>query len=299
MESSDRTSSSAIDLDHLKQWIGKTSSKLETICPARVVDLAATLDRVESLQAGEPLPPLWHWLFFRGSARQSDLGNDGHSLRGSFLPPVPLPRRMWAGGQLEFLRPLRINQEATQISTVKAVDFKQGSTGPLLFVTVGREIQGPDGALLIREEQNLVFRDFGTVNAAATQRAAAEESEWSMSIVPSTSLLFRYSALTFNTHRIHYDFPYATQVEGYPGLVVHGPLIATLLVELLHRFLPVEQIHSFTYRAVSPLFHTEPFQVCGRRGAAPGEISLWAQTEAGRLAMLAAATLASSSNYQS
>jgi 3-methylfumaryl-CoA hydratase len=191
---------------------------------------------------------------------------------------------MWAGGRLEFLQPLRIYQEATRISTVKAVDFKQGSTGPLLFVTVGHEIQDRDGAVLIREEQNLVYRDFAAANAAAPQRTAAEKPEWSLSIVPSPSFLFRYSALTFNAHRIHYDFPYATEVEGYPGLVVHGPLIATLLLELLHRFLPEEQIRSFAYRAVSTLFHIEPFQVCGRRGSAAGEVSLWAQTQAGRLA---------------
>lgn len=296
MEASGAISSPAIDLDHLRQWIGRTCSKLDTICPARVDDLAATLDRVESLEAGDPLPPLWHWLFFHPSVRQSDLGNDGHPARGVFLPPVPLPRRMWAGGRLDFLQPLRINQEATEISTIKAVDFKQGNTGPLLFVTVGHEIQNRDGAVLIREEQDLVYRDFAAPNATAPQRTAAEEPEWSLSIVPSPSLLFRYSALTFNAHRIHFDLPYATEVEGYPGLVVHGPLIATLLLELLYRFVPEEQIRSFTYRAVSPLFHIEPFQTCGRRGLAAGEVSLWTQTQAGRLAMSAIATVASSSN---
>lgn len=294
-EASGTASTQAIDLDHLRQWIGRTSSKRDTICPARVDDLGAMLDRAESPHAGDPLPPLWHWLFFHPTVRQSDLGNDGHPARGTFLPPVPLPRRMWAGGRLEFLQPLRIDQEATQISTVRAVDLKQGSTGPLLFVKVGYEIQDRDGAVLIREEQDLVYRDFAAANAAP-QRTPAEKLEWSMSIVPSASLLFRYSALTFNAHRIHYDLPYATEVEGYPGLVVHGPLIATLMLELLHRFLPGERIRSFAYRAVSPLFQIEPFQVCGRRGATAGEVSLWAQTEAGRVAMLATATLALSSH---
>jgi 3-methylfumaryl-CoA hydratase len=303
-EASRAASSQAIDLDQLRQWIGRTSSKHEIICPARVDDLAATLDRAESPHAGDPLPPLWHWLFFHPSVRQSDLGNDGHPARGTFLPPVPLPRRMWAGGRVEFHQPLRVNeevkqevtQEATQISTVKAVDFIQGSTGPLVFVTVGHEIQDRDGAVLIREEQDIVYRDIAAANAAAPGRTAAEKPEWSLSIVPSASLLFCYSALTFNAHRIHYDLKYATEVEGYPGLVVHGPLIATLLLELLHRFVPEEQIRSFAYRAVSPLFHIDPFQVCGRRGPARGEVSLWAQTEAGRLAMSATATLASSSH---
>jgi 3-methylfumaryl-CoA hydratase len=296
MKASAAASSPVIDLDQMKQWIGTTSSKLETICPARVDDLAATLDRVEPLQSGDPLPPLWHWLFFHTSVRQSDLGSDGHPVRGTFLPAVPLPRRMWAGGRLEFLQPLRIDQQATQISTVKAVDFKQGSTGLLLFVTAGHEIQDRDGAVLIREEQDLVYRDFAPADAAAPLRIAAEKPEWSLSIAPSSSLLFRYSALTFNAHRIHYDLPYATEVEGYPGLVVHGPLIATLLLELLHRFLPREQIRSFTFRAVSPLFHIERFQVCGRRGSTAGEVRLWAQTEAGNVALSATATVASSIN---
>ena len=293
-EASGASLSPVLDLDHLRQWIGRTSSKRDTICPARVEDLAATLDRAESPQTGGPLPPLWHWLFFHASVRQSDLDDDGHPARGTFLPPVPLPRRMWAGGRVELLQPLRVNEESRQISTVKAVDLKQGSTGPLLFVTVRHEIQDLDGAVLIREERDLVYRDLATASAAVPDRTAAEKPEWSLSIVPSTSLLFRYSALTFNAHRIHYDLKYATEVEGYPGLVVHGPLIATLLLELLHRFLPEEQIRAFVFRAVSPLFHIEPFQVCGRRGSAAGEINLWAQTEAGRLAMSATATLASS-----
>jgi 3-methylfumaryl-CoA hydratase len=297
MKMKDRaTSSPVIDLDHLRQWIGRTCTKLDTICPARVANLVATLDRVDSLQSGDPLPPLWHWLFFHSFVRQSDLGSDGHSARGTFLPPVPLPRRMWAGGRLEFFQPLRINQEASQTSTVNAVDFKQGSTGPLLFITVGHEIQGGDGAVLIREERTLVYRDSVAANAVVSQCTVAEKPEWSWSIVPSSSLLFRYSAVTFNAHRIHYDFPYATEVEGYPGLVVQGPLIATLLLELLHRFLPEEQIRSFTYRAISPLFHIEPFQICGRRGTAAGEVSLWAQTQTGRLAMSAVATLTTSTN---
>lgn len=254
-------------------------------------DLAATLDRSESLKGGDPLPPLWHWLFFHSAVRQSELGNDGHSVRGTFLPPVPLRRRMWAGGRMQWAQPLRIGQEAKQVSTVKAIDLKQGSTGPLLLITLDHEIQDRDGAVLIREEQDIVYREFAAANAAALPRMATEEPEWSMNVVPSTSLLFRYSALTFNTHRIHYDFPYATEVERYPGLVVHGPLIATLLLELFHRFLPEEQIQNFTYRALSPLFHTEPFQVCGRCGPAAGEVSLWAQTQAGRLAMSATATI--------
>lgn len=298
MQAGGAASSPMIDLHFLKKWIGRTTAKLEAICPARIDELAATLDRAESLQPGDALPPLWHWLFFHSTVRQSDLGNDGHPARGAFLPPVPLPRRMWAGGRVEFLRPLRIAQEATQVSTVKAVDLKRGSTGPLLFVTVGHEIQDRDGAVLIREEQDLAYRDIAAAGSAAPQRTwgGANMPEWSLRIDPTPALLFRYSALTFNAHRIHYDFPYATGVEGYPGLVVHGPLIATLLLELVHRFMPREQIRSFTYRAVSPLFHIEPFQVCGRRGAAAGEFGLWAQTEAGRLAMSATATVASSSN---
>lgn len=209
------------------------------------------------------------------------------------MPPMPLPRRMWAGGHLRFNRTPRIGEQVARTSRIRAIDFKQGDTGPLLFVTLGHEIRNGNGTLLIREEQDFVFREAANPNTPESKHVPApEHPEWRHEIFPSTTMLFRYSALTFNGHRIHYDRPYATSVEGYPGLVVHGPLLATLLVELLQRSLPQARVDLFTYRAVSPLFDTAPIVLCGRRTSA-GEVSLWAQTREGRLAMSATATLIS------
>lgn len=287
-----RPSPSHADMEQLRSWVGRTEERTETICPAPVADLAATLDRGEAPGMEEPLPPLWHWLFFHPATRQSDLGEDGHTGRGGFLPPMPLPRRMWAGGRLHFDGPLPIGQPATRTSTILAIDLKHGKTGPLLFVTVGHRIGNSDGAVLIREEQDFVFREYADPNApAAKPLQAPDDPEWTREVLPSTSMLFRYSALTFNGHRIHYDRPYAMDVEGYPGLVVHGPLLATLLLELLQNAMPEARIATFVYRAVSPLFDTAPVVVCGRRNSGSGDISLWAQTREGRLAMSATATL--------
>ena len=266
-----------MDTVHFDKWIGRTESRSDVVTPAPVAALAATLDRDDPpRQPGDPLPPLWHWLYFLPVARQSELGLDGHTKRGGFLPPVSLPRRMWAGGRFEFHHPLRIGDPITRHSRIVDIKQKTGRTGALVFVLVRHEISNPQG-IALTEEHDIVFREAGG-NAPARPLAPTDPT-WQREIHPDDVLLFRYSALTFNGHRIHYDRRYATEVEGYPGLVVHGPLIATLLLDLHRRSLPEAPVNRFEFRAVSPLYDTAPFIVCGKSN------HLWAQTPTGALAM--------------
>ncbi len=267
-----------LDIDHLREWIGKTETLRDTVTPVPIAALAATLDIDAPRDA---LPPLWHWLYFLPIHRESELGPDGHPRRGGFLPPVPLPRRMWAGGRLEFLHPLRIGESITRTSRIADVRFKEGRSGPLVFVLVRHEISNAQGVALT-EEHDIVYRDHSA--AAGTATPAPTDAAWERTIRPDDVLLFRYSALTFNGHRIHYDRRYATEIEGYPGLVVHGPLIATLLAGLVRQ--PMKR---FEFRAVSPLFDTAPFRVCGKPEGDGKTIRLWAKNEAGALAMTATA----------
>jgi 3-methylfumaryl-CoA hydratase len=251
--------------------------------------LAALLDRDDAApRTGDALPALAHWLYFLPVHRESKLGPDGHAARGEFLPPVPLPRRMWAGSRLAFLRPVAIGETIACTSRIAAVNVKEGRSGPLVFVTVRHEI-GNAAGLAITDEHDIVYR--GASSAAATPAVAAPAGEaWSRTVLPDPVLLFRYSAVTFNGHRIHYDHPYATQVEGYPGLVVHGPLVATLLVDLLRRNRPGVDLAAFTFRAMRPLFDTTPFTICGLPDEATKSAKLWTRDAAGAVTMEALAT---------
>jgi 3-methylfumaryl-CoA hydratase len=278
----------ALDPSLLQQWVGNTETADTTIAASTANALAATLDRRDPAAA---LPPLWHWIYFWTAAPQSQLGPDGHPERGGFLPPVPLPRRMWAGGRLVFHAPLPLEARATRTSTVQQVDIKEGGSGALAFVTVAHAIT-VDGTLCVSEEHDIVYRAAPSAGTPApAPKPAPLDASWSRTITPDPVLLFRYSALTFNGHRIHYDRSYVTGVEGYPGLVVHGPLIATMLADLVHRHLPGATLRSFDFRAVGPLFDTEPFTVNGRLDADGARIRLWAANMHGALAMQATATL--------
>jgi len=281
-----------LDIQHLKQWIGKTESRIDLAAATPVQALAATLDRDDPApRAGEPIPPCWHWLYFLPLHRQSEIGSDGHPQRGGFLPPVPLPRRMWAGSRIEFLRPLAVGSLIRRDSRIVDVSGKEGRTGPLVFVRVRHEVADEGGVVLV-DEHDIVYRENPRPgDPVPPGQSAPAGHEWERTIQPDDVLLFRYSALTFNGHRIHYDRRYVTEVEGYPGLVVHGPLIATLLLDLLHRNLPGAKVSRFDFRAVKPTFDTSPFQVCGRRHE-DGTIRLWARHADGALAMDATATLA-------
>ena len=281
----------SLDIEHLRGWIGRTEELHDLVGVAPVRALSATLDREDpAVQAGDALPPCWHWLYFLPAARQSEIGEDGHPRRGGFLPPVPLPRRMWAGSQLQFHAAPRVGQAITRTSRISDVRMKEGRTGPLVFVNVDHEIRA-DGVLAISERHDIVYRDLPQPGepVPAAQPAPAD-AQWTRPIVPDDVLLFRYSALTFNGHRIHYDRKYVTEVEGYPGLIVHGPLIATLLLDLLRRQLPEARVKTFSFRAVKPLFDIAPFSVCGRQEDAE-TVKLWARTAEGHLAMDATATL--------
>jgi 3-methylfumaryl-CoA hydratase len=284
---------SSLDIPLLQQWIDKTETQHDVIRAGMAEALAAVLDR-PAPQAGAPLPPLWHWIYFWTIRPQAEVGPDGHPKRGGFLPPVPLPRRMWAGGRLHFNAPLPVDAAATRTSRILDVSVKQGRSGNLAFVTVQHEI-AHDGMVAITEEHDIVYRDPPQPGAAVpAPKLAPAAAAWSRTVTPDPVLLFRYSALTFNGHRIHYDRSYVTEVEGYPGLIVHGPLIATLLVDLLQRNMPDAQIAEFDFRAVGPLFDIESFQVCGQPAADGRSVQLWAKNARGELAMQAEARFANS-----
>jgi 3-methylfumaryl-CoA hydratase len=270
----------------LQDWVGRSETREDQVTLWPLAALAATLDRADlPPREGDPVPPLWHWLYFLPTEAQSALGPDGHPARGAFLPPVELPRRMWAGSRLTFHHPLRAGESIRRVSTIASIEGKSGRSGPLVFVVVRHEISNPAG-LAITEEHDIVYRGHGA--GGATPPAAPEGASWERTIAPDDVLLFRYSALTFNGHRIHYDRRYAVETEGYPGLVVHGPLIATLLLDLVRRRLPAADVAQFQFRAVSPLYDTAPFAVCGRP-AGSGAIELWARNATGGLAMTASA----------
>jgi 3-methylfumaryl-CoA hydratase len=282
-----------MDMNHLREWLGRVESLSDQITSTPVAALSATLDRSDPRpQAGDVLPPLWHWLYFLPVHKQSELGHDGHAARGGFLPPVPLPRRMWAGGRLQFHQPLRVGDAVTRVSRIADVSHKEGRTGSLVFVLVRHEISNAD-ALALTEEHDIVYRDNPRPDDPAPKpQAAPADHTWIREIHPDDVLLFRYSALTFNGHRIHYDRRYVTETEGYPGLIVHGPLIATLLVDLLRRNLPDAKMKQFAFRAIKPLFDIAPFSVCGRLEPDGKTVKLWAKDAQGWQTMDATATLA-------
>lgn len=279
-----------LDPQHLRHWIGRQELRDDLLTATPVAALSATLDRDDPPPLpGTALPPLWHWLYFTPLTRHGELGEDGHAKRGGFLPPVPLPRRMWAGGRLDFLRPLRVDETVTRVSTIQDVTVKEGRSGALAFVCVRHEVSTAQG-LALREEHDIVYRDAPQPGTPAPEPTPAPRDEqFSREIVPDPVLLFRYSALTFNGHRIHYDRSYVTGVEGYPGLIVHGPLIATLLVDLLRRNLPAATVKRFSFKAVRPTFDIHPFTVCGKVDGQT--VTLWGRDHEGWLTMQAHAEI--------
>lgn len=279
------------ELDYLRTWIGRTQTEREFVSPRLAQQLAATLDYEDVPRVGGRLPPLWHWAFFPHIVSQSQVGADGHPTRGGFLPPVPLPRRMWAGSRVRFERSLVVGSEVSRTSQILDVAAKEGRTGKLVFVRLRHELEDLEGPL-ISEEQDVVYRESAaTAYTAATGPRAPTDFTWRREIVPDPVLLFRYSADTFNGHRIHYDRTYANEQEGYPALVVHGPLTATLLIDLLRRSLPGESIASFSFKAVNPLFDSAPFSIYAARTPGSTVVKLWAANPDGVLCIDAVATL--------
>ena len=260
-------------------WIRRSETRETRIEPTRVAELAACLDRDPP---ADFLPPGWHWAFFNPTAKASTLGPDGHPARGGFLPPISLQRRMWAGGDLRFHAPIPIGVAATRRSTIRSVARKHGRTGDLVFVAVDHEIL-VDGKLCLEETHDIVYRDIGPPAAAVP---APRDEDWAHAMRADAVLLFRYSAVTFNGHRIHYDRAYATQVEAYPGLVVHGPLLATLLQGFVERSSGAK-LARFVFRGAAPLFDGEDFALCGKADG-----NFWVRAADGRLIQQAKATLA-------
>jgi 3-methylfumaryl-CoA hydratase len=273
-------------------WIGRAQTRTDWITPGRVAAWYATLDHDrDTPRYGDAAPLGFHWTLAPALARESELGPDGHPRRGGFLPPIPLPRRLWAGSRIAFHRPLRVGEQVERESVVTAVAEKQGKSSALVFVTVRHRWSSSD-AVAVEEEQDLVYREPPVPSTWTTEGdldAATQDAEWQRTIRPTETLLFRYSALTFNGHRIHYDRRYAEDVEGYAGLVVHGPLIATLLLELIQTQVDAGKIERFEFKALRPTFDISDFRVCGKPGADAHHFRLWSTDNRGQRAVEAQA----------
>lgn len=279
----------AQNLEKLKQWIGQKESDVDYVTAPAVHRLAATLDRGDPVpRMGDPLPVGWHQILFPRVVRHSQIGADGHPERGDFLPPVPLPRRMFAGKRTTFHESLRVGDEVRRDSVIQEVNIKQGRTGTMVFVTVKTDLTSPRG-LAITEEQDLVYREAAAPGAPLQPpQPAPGRAVWSRTVTPDPVMLFRYSALTFNGHRIHYDLPYVTQVEGYPGLVMNGGL-STLLVFELARTHASTPIHHLSSRNVRALFVNQPIALGGEPSTDNRTAKLWALNPDGALALTAEA----------
>ncbi len=252
--------------DAVDGWAPGPVTDSAVLAPGPAAAFAALLDRpAPPLAAGDPLPPGWHVFSFLDRPATADLGEDGHPRDGHFLPPVPHRRRMIAGGRLDVTAPLRVGATVTRTSSLAGCSVRDGRTGPLLLVTVRSEYRA-DGRLLVTEEQDVVYRSqqAGSSPAPAGAGAPAVEGGHAVEVLPDEALLFRFSALTYNAHRIHYDSPYATGVEGHPGLVVHGPLLALLLLEVPRRHAPDRSVTSFAHRLVRPAYAGTPVRATGR-----------------------------------
>jgi 3-methylfumaryl-CoA hydratase len=283
-------SAAAPDLDHLRQWIGRQCEDEDVASLRHAHLMAATVGRPgPALGAGDPLPPLWHWIYFLEGRPPAELGPDGHPARGAFLPPVPLSNRMWAGGRVDFHAPVPLGAPIRKRSRILSVDAKQGRSGALVFVTVQHELS-VNGARCVAEEHDIVYRDPQPAGSgAALAGENPEPGAHRRRIEPDTTLLFRYSALTFNGHRIHYDLDYCRKVEGYANLVIHGPLVATLLAGFAQE-MAGKPLRRFEYRALKPAILGTTLTLEANRGNE--RIDAWCRLSEGGVSMRASALLA-------
>lgn len=284
--------------DALAELRGHIGTRVEdtdmaTLSPVKA--LIATFDRDDAdPKPGDALPPGWQALYFPRLNRPAELGEDGLPLSTDVLPRMPLPRRMAAGATMRFHQPIRIGDALRRETTLTDITMKDGATGQLIFATVRYSIFTADG-LCVEEERSSVFREAvpkGAANPAPKRQPAPDGTLWRRTVTPDPVLLFRFSALTFNPHRIHYDRIYAREAEGYPGLVVHGPLTATLLVDFARDNNPGRAMTGFRMRARAPLFDIAPFDLVGRPDADGNGCEVWALTPEGEVAMSAAASFA-------
>lgn len=278
-----------VELQALREWIGRTQRSVDTVTPRLVASVHATLDRSvsDSEVDAQSVPHCIHWCLAPQLTPAAQLGPDGHGAHGEFLPPVPLPRRMWAGGEVVFHEPLRLGDEVVRLSRVEDVRLKAGASGTLCFVTVCHDLSTPRG-LAVSERQDIVFRELAASEVAARRTSGeALQPRWRRQVRCDPVLLFRYSALTFNSHRIHYDADYCREQESYPGLLVQGPLQASLLLEFAAAIRSQQRPRSFAFRSVSPLFAG-----IAQLGAADSHagLQLAVADEQGRLTMTASAS---------
>jgi 3-methylfumaryl-CoA hydratase len=288
-------------LEHLRQWVGRKETHHDVATAWPIAAMTATLDRRDPpLREGDAIPEGWHWSYFLETAPASELAHDGHPRRGGFLPPVSLPRRMWAGGRLEFKRAIKVGEQLSRESEILSVEPKSGKSGNLVFVTV-RHTVSASNEIAVVEEHDIVYRDAAkpgtgvtpgvpaSVRAVPPGKPAPANPVWQHDVMPDEAMLFRYSALIFNAHRIHYDIDYCRKEEGYPGLIVHGPLQTTLLLDLSRRHAG-KPVRKLDYRAVSPLFHNEKLIVGGIPSPDGATAQLWTAGPSGHIAMTGTAS---------
>ncbi|MEL0107083.1 MAG: MaoC family dehydratase N-terminal domain-containing protein [Rhodospirillaceae bacterium] len=280
-----------IDIDHLNKWKGKSEERESRVEATPIALFNATLDYEKPFpKDGDVIPPICYRQLFPPLARQSLIKEDGHIQLGDFFPPVPLPRRMNGGSRLSFLKPLHVGEKVRRVNSVGDVTYKEGRSGPLVFVKFISEVFGEDGLAVI-DDQDIIYREAADPNKKETKPSKPKEIKkpgeavWRRTITPTPTLLFRYSALIFNAHRIHYDYPYVTGVEGYPGLIFHGPLTAVVLLDLFHRENPEKNVTQFNYRADAPLFADNPFDVCGEPSSDGKTAKVWTENHKGNPTM--------------
>jgi 3-methylfumaryl-CoA hydratase len=282
----------ATNLDLLRQWIGREQTQHDILTPRALASYEAILDPARNFpQRSSAVPVTIHWCLAPPLVPMSGIGADGHPARGGFLPPVPLPRRMWASSEIEFAASFQTGDTVACASRIADVELKEGKTGPLCFVTVEHEISTPRG-VAVRERQHIVYREMPAGPAKAPTAPPRTDTspcaEHSIRLMADPVLLFRFSAVTFNPHRIHYDRPYATKVEHYDGLVVQGPLQAGLLAEFAADIACGNPPARFSFRGLSPLFDGAEFSLNARRTGQG--LDLWVENAAGVATMTAQAS---------
>ena len=273
--------------DDLRAWVGRSESRHDTVSAWPAAALAATFDRKDpEPKTGDPIPPGWHWLNFLEARPASELGHDGHPKLGGFLPPVGIARRMWAGGRIEFRKPLRVGDAIRRDSEIVSIEPKTGRTGNMVFVTV-RHTVSAGGEIAVVEDHDIVYREPAKPGEAPPAgKPAPAHAPWRREMTADPVMLFRFSALIFVGHRIHYDIDYCKNVENYPGLVVHGPLQALLLLDICRRH-EQRPVTKFEYRALHPVFHFERFSINGQPAVDGATSELWTANAAGNYAMRA------------
>ncbi len=283
-----------LNIEHLKTWIGKTEMQEERSCEQPIHQYYGLLNKEYRPREGEPMGPMCHYFFFKPKVSHDEIGPDGHPARGAFMPPVPLPRRMFAGSFIKYEKPLIIGERHKKVAVIEDITLKEGRSGALVFCKVRQNFFGKDGDLALSELQNIVYREDPPKASSVKGDRAIETSSKTLdcafkkTITPDPVMLFRYSSSTLNTHRIHYDRKYASEVEGYPGLVVHGPLAASFLAELALEKNPGQLLRTFQFEARAPLFDTSPFQIAGK--PTTNGIDLWSITPDNKISTKANAT---------